>query len=311
MLKTQHYRENDIRHERIYEPIDFELTEIIKADKTIKINEDRINYSKDNKEKKQNMLIWQNNLEAPITKGINNLSNTCYLNSVLQILLNTPPVYNIIKKGTDLKYKSNSKINLNNILKELVNAGRNKIMTPSYLVNNLHFLDRRFTRGKQQDAHEFYLLMMNNISEFITNYFKGKLKSQVICPKNHISETEEIFFNLSLPINNNGTVKNSLNAFFQPSSRIKGYKCQGCKRETDIIKKYVPYINPDILVLHLTRFDRSGRKIQKHIPFDFELKFNNDDYVLYGTIEHLGSTINFGHYIAYIHGANGIWYKVK
>lgn len=305
------HKESAIRHEDIYEPIDFELTELIRPDKTVKIKGQTITTVKGIERKKENILVWKNDLESPVTRGINNLSNTCYLNSVMQVVLNTPCVHYIVKSGNELKMKNSPKINLNNVIKELVGVGRRQTMTPSFLVNNLHIIDRKFTRGRQQDAHEFFLLLMNNISELITNHFKGKLKSQVICPKNHISETEEEFLNLSLTISNSGSVKNSLNAFFAPSSKIKGYKCDGCKRETEIVKKYVPYLNPDVLVLHLTRFDRTGRKIQTHVPFETEISFNGDDYALYGTVEHLGSTINFGHYIAHVHGANGIWYRVR
>lgn len=311
LIEKPTYKENGIRHEDIYEPLEFELTELIKPDKTISIRANTITTVKGIETKKENTLIWRNDLESPITRGINNLSNTCYLNSVLQVLLNTPCVHYAIKSGVELKVKNAPKVNLNNVIKELINIGRNKVMTPSYLVNNLHVIDRKFTRGRQQDAHEFYLLVMNNISDTITNYFKGKLKSQVICPKGHISETEEEYLNLSLCVHNAGNIKNSLNAFFSPSGKIKGYKCDGCKKETEIVKKYLPYINPDVLVLHLTRFDRTGRKIQTHIPFDMEINFNHDEYALFGTVEHLGSTINFGHYIAHVHGANGIWYRVN
>jgi len=311
MLKESQNEGNGIRHESIYEPIEFELTEIVRPDKTIKLKGAKITTVNGVDVKKDNFLVWKNDLISPITKGINNLSNTCYLNSVLQVLLNTPCVHYEVKTNSDLSSKSTQRLNLNNVLKELVNIGRNKTMTPSYLVNNLNLIDKRFTRGRQQDAHEFFLLMMNNISEKISAYFKGKLKSQVICPRNHISETEEEYLNLSLCIHNSGTIRNSLRAFFEPSSKIKGYKCQGCKKETEIVKKYVPYINPDILALHLTRFDRMGRKIQKHVPFEFEINFNGDDYVLYATLEHIGSTINFGHYISHVHAANGIWYTVN
>lgn len=270
----------------------------------------RDNY-KETDTKKKLTTLWKTDIEAPITKGINNLSNTCYLNAVIQVLLNNPLVHYTLKNGVVPDTKKKPKLDIDNIIKSLGKESRTTTMTPSYLVDNLHQLDKRFIRGKQQDAHEFYLLMINNMCNQVANQFKGKLKSQVICTKGHISETEEEFLNLSLCIDKNKSIDSSLRAFFQPSEKIKGYKCDECKKETTIVKKYVPYLNPDILVLQISRFDISGRKIQKHVPFEYELKFNSNEYDLYATVEHLGSTIDFGHYIANVCGANGSWYRVR
>ena len=312
MLQIHDSHKNSDLSQPLYTPINFELTEIIKPEKAILVNNTRMVVEKGTVRHVTRNLHWKSDLREPITRGINNLSNTCYLNSVMQILLNTPCIYYGVQQGlNNSEEKGKGKVNLNNVLTELVSICRAKTMTPSYLVNNIFKLDKRFVRGRQQDSHEFFLLFLNNISKELSDSFKGKMLSQVVCNKGHISETQEEFFNLTLSIQRSGNLKNSLKNYFQPSNPIKGYFCKNCRKETVIRKSYVPKTNPSILVLHLTRFDRLGRKVKSYLPFDFEMQFNGDEYSLYGTVEHLGGNINFGHYIAFVHGANKIWYRVS
>ena len=293
MLQVQDSHKNGKLPQSLYTPIDFELTEIIKPEKAILVNNTRMVVEKGTTRNVVRNLHWKSDLREPITRGINNLSNTCYLNSVMQILLNTPCIYYGIQNGLkNEEDKPKGKVNLNNVLRELVSIGRSKTMTPSYLVNNIFKLDKRFVRGRQQDSHEFFLLFLNNISKELSGSFKGKMLSQVVCNKGHISETQEEFFNLTLSIQRSGNLKNSMKNYFQPSNPIKGYFCKDCRKETVIRKSYVPKLNPGVLVLHLTRFDRMGRKVKNYLPFDFEIEFNGDQYTLYGTVEHLGGNIN-------------------
>lgn len=49
--------------------------------------------------------------------------------------------------------------------------------------------------------------------------------SRVICPKQHTSDVEEKFFNLSLPVFNSGSVKNSIKNYFRETEGIRDYFC--------------------------------------------------------------------------------------
>jgi ubiquitin C-terminal hydrolase len=144
----------------------------------------------------------------------------------------------------------------------------------------------------------------------IKESFKGVLRSDVKCLKNHVSSTKEEFFNVSLDVTKAGTITNALKQFFSESKTIKNYMCGECRAKVDITKKYDWTLMPDYLVLHLNRFDHSASKLNNHVAFEFGIVVNQVEYALYGIVEHLGSTIDFGHYIAYVMSSDNLWFKV-
>jgi ubiquitin carboxyl-terminal hydrolase 36/42 len=263
-------------------------------------------------------LVWFEDSKAPpVTQGLHNLGNTCYLNSVVQVLLNTPA---FINQSESVKGSSGghhtclptgpSKICYTCETLRLCSQSRRKTASPNHIVDNLKFLNKRFSRGRQQDSHEFFLLLLNRLDDKMRNPFKGTITSSVKCKRNHISATSEEFLNLTLDIWQLGSIGNALKRHFAESGVIKGYLCGGCKSKVDITKKYDWKDMPGYLVLHLNRFDRFANKIGTHIDFDFDMNVNGNDYTLYGVVEHLGSSIDFGHYIAYVMSSRRVWFRV-
>ena len=127
------------------------------------------------------------------------------------------------------------------------------------------------------------------------------------------------------------------------------YKCDKCNKKTRATKQYSIRTAPNILVVHLKRFDFSfaGKlshfvqypetlslktlipDAQTHNPstsaasmaaasLDSSLNNNNNNkekalrnvtYKLYGVLVHLGHTSHSGHYYSYVRGPNDQWYK--
>lgn len=76
---------------------------------------------------------------------------------------------------------------------------------------------------------------------------------------------------------------------------------------------------PNVLTVHLKRFEFGGfgAKINKKVEFDLELdlqpymsnkKAGPQVYDLYGVLVHFGHSVNSGHYISYVRGANKVWH---
>lgn len=302
---------------QLFEPIRFTLTQVMKAEgveKTCVVDSpDKSTHDSDT-----SSTIWFDNSNFPqITNGLHNLGNTCYLNSVVQVLLNTPSFVRQSqmakdnhKTGHTCQPTGPSRVCYTCETLKLCANARLKTTSPNHIVDNLKFLNKRFSRGKQQDSHEFFLMLINRLDDRLKSSFKGTITSSVKCKRNHVSKTNEDFLNLTLDIFQLGSINNALKRHFAESGVIKGYLCSGCKTKVDITKQYDWKETPNYLVLHLNRFDRFANKIGQHIDFDFNLRVNGAEYTLYGVVEHLGSSIDFGHYIAYVMSSARVWYRV-
>lgn len=114
-----------------------------------------------------------------------------------------------------------------------------------------------------------------------------------------------------------------------------GVKCDHCKKVCDFWKQLEIYKEPDVLLLHIKRFQvvitqSSGYSLEKlHTPVDIPLSLMSQSatfdvtpfmsqtasphqlstswpiYTVYGFVCHVGKSISSGHYIAYVyHHAN-------
>jgi len=119
---------------------------------------------------------------------------------------------------------------------------------------------------------------------------------------------------------------NLLEKFFSEEEIDCDYKCTNCKKKTSIIKFTEIAVLPSILVLHFKRFDGSHGKhngsidfteninlknftVQKKFEDGIKEEYNkNTKYTLFAVAEHIGSSINAGHYIAYCK-RNSNWYR--
>lgn len=240
-----------------------------------------------------------------MSRGFQNLGNTCYLNSLTQVLINTPPLhYQVLNADHTC-----SATCLVCVVRDIMKSARKSTVVPSRLVSSISKINKNFRPHRQQDPHELYLIILGQFPAELKSIFRGKLRSTVTCVKGHASRTQEDFFNLSLEIANSSSVNASLQKFFEPDTNIPGYLCQDCNKRVRIQKAYAIEENPAVLVIQLNRFNHLAQKVNRSVKFESKLALGSDEYELYGMVEHLGGSINSGHYISYVRAPNSAWYK--
>jgi ubiquitin carboxyl-terminal hydrolase 36/42 len=132
-------------------------------------------------------------------KGMNNMGNTCFLNSTLQCLIHTIPLRNyLLSKIHSAKCKVNGVCpfcSLENFMVEYEHSNKKQV-TPKNVVNNLKKSWKQYRFGRQEDAHEFLVMFLQGIlrSSFgqspkltkkyehlsmVYRIFAGKLRSQI------------------------------------------------------------------------------------------------------------------------------------
>ncbi|CAM6058590.1 unnamed protein product [Sphagnum tenellum] len=230
---------------------------------------------------------------------------------------------------------------------------------PVRIHNRLQYFAKHFRNGRQEDAHELLRyaieacnsvcvqlhkllrgskLAMKQIDPtrgggrgggekeephtVVKEMFGGVLQSQVRCLScNTESNKLDEIMDLSLDIVRMNTVGDALCRFFQPEvlNGDNKYRCDQCKKLCPARKQMAVYRAPNVLVIHLKRFENIyGGKIDRHVAFEERLcltghmcrasKDTRPEYSLYGIVVHVGHSQDAGHYYAYVKDSSGRWF---
>lgn len=209
-----------------------------------------------------------------------------------------------------------------------------------------------FFRGpQQQDAHEFMNYLLNEVIDdlrkdmkesmteeelesfkdennqvrtWIQEIFEGKLTSETQCLRClNVTTRDEVFLDLSVDVGKNCSIYHCLKQF-SGKSMLSGknkYYCENCKGRQEAFKRMRIRQLPEVLVLHLKRFEyveekQSYMKSRDSVPFPMHLKIPNTtegtkdalrDYELFAIVVHIGASPRFGHYVACV-CYHGFWF---
>ena len=223
--------------------------------------------------------------------GLENAGNTCYINSVVQIL-NT--ISNFLKLFLEEKFDDKFYHNLQLVFAALKLSPQGCISTWE-LCKTCNF----FTSvNSEQDASEFLLFLLENLPvDNCRKIFEGCLSTTIksVDGKHSIRIEEKSYFT-SLDIKNFTNIGDSIRSLVSEEVLDDEYNFEGVKSSAVKITKYKEL--PDILIFHLKRFEynyskKNRDKICSFFSFDDILDVSDltidgahHNYTLLGCINH-------------------------
>ena len=230
--------------------------------------------------------------------GLINEGNTCYFNSIVQIIYHIPYVRNKFFR-ISLKNESNkieSEIFLFYFQKILYKLNTLKqpfsiseqIKNSSFykkIPNFLDFIYKNFPYRSQQDAQEVFMFIIDYFSnidaekkEKLKDFFDGIIKYKIeIKDKNfhYESLTEDKFLFLSLDIDDKtDSLEKCIEKFFQ-DEELKdenAYFCEKDNQKHSAFKTLKFKKIPEILFFHLKRFGAKNNKIYNKISYPEQME---------------------------------------
>jgi len=274
--------------------------------------------------------------------GLVNLGNTCYINSVLQIMYHINELndyidqYNHYNKQTLDYVMTTEWKSLKDIMKKQVHISPNRfIRINRELFKKKNKID--FLENEQGDANEYFLFFIECIhnsynlldkksydNKFLQEYAKkdNSIISHIFLSlfevqyidemKKKVSSSYEINWNLDvcIPQNNNLTLYDCLDFTFREEYLCDDNAWLDDKtNEKKNVYKYVKMVYcPTILVISLKRWIDCKKKHKSKIELDPILDMSRysiekANYELFGVINHEGNLYG-GHYFSFIKGDN-------
>ncbi|KAA8652357.1 putative ubiquitin C-terminal hydrolase [Aspergillus tanneri] len=265
--------------------------------------------------------------------GLKNLSNTCYLNSLLTQLFMNVGFRDFILQLHLIDPESSQRL-LDETKKVFGYMQETwlKCVDPQGLVDSIRTYDNEpVDVTVQMDVDEFYNLLFDRWEAQISgsqdkkkfrSFYGGQLVQQIKskeCP--HISERLEPFSAIQCDIKGKASLEESLQAYVE-GEIMQGdnkYSCTSCGRHVDAVKRACLKEVPDSLIFHLKRFDfdmvtMTRSKINDEFQFPeridmspFKVEYlseqntdiQEDSFELVGVLVHSG-TAESGHYYSYI-----------
>lgn len=270
---------------------------------------------------------------APGYTGLRNLSNTCYMNSLLTQLFMNVRFRNFMLRTNVADGEGSQRLlhQTRNLFGVMQDSFLKSVDTQGVADSIVTYDATAIDVNIQMDVDEFYNLLFDRWESQILSdhdkkqfrsFYGGQIVQQIKSREcEHISERTEPFSAIQCDISGKSNLVESLNAYVS-GEVMEGdnkYSCTSCGSYVDAVKRACLKDIPDNLIFHLKRFDydvmtNQRNKVNSRFEFPREIDMSPyhveslrnhgeqsspDVFELVGVLVHSGSAES-GHYYSYI-----------
>ena len=282
-------------------------------------------------------------VEADLTMcGLRNLGNTCWGNSLLQVLAKIQSLRIWLRQHETIAAEANEThvrpcclCDLASDIRRLNTSVVNEPFAPRSILNRVHW-NPEYRGLNQQDVNEAYLVLLdkcNRVDEDVLrsfdlenfhtarystpfwHIFGGLLSNRLQCLacSRSTPSLEAIYtLQLQIPPEAHPSVESALRFHSRVKDLGDEARCSVCGVPGRLTRTESVLRWPSVLSIGIQRQDLADQTISTALSFHLTLTVvDGITYDLRGVVVHVGPRVRSGHYIAYVYGRGGKWFHCE